>query len=117
MYGPRHGRLVARRQAAGKIVAGACTSGAETDQKTIDCLVKAALKALDFVEDPELDSPECLAPELPFAPHQGGRPARRLPSPALLRLAERGVRGVFGCPVTRPHVRRVRLDLVVRRWY
>lgn len=67
MYGPRHGRLVARRQAAGKIVAGACTSGAETDQKTIDCLVKAALKALDFVEDPELDSPECLAPELPFA--------------------------------------------------
>jgi hypothetical protein len=53
--------------AAGKIPATACVYGAETDQKTIDCLIKVAIKALDVVEDPELDAPECLAPDLTFA--------------------------------------------------
>src|SRR5262245_14280120 len=31
-----------KQEAAGTVVAGGCDSGAETDQKTIDCLVKAA---------------------------------------------------------------------------
>ncbi len=54
-------------EAEGKIPAGACAYGAETDQKTIDCLIKAANKAFDVLEDPELDAPECLEPNLTFA--------------------------------------------------
>lgn len=53
--------------AAGAMPPSACDYGAETDPKTIDCLVKVAIKALDVVEDPELDAPECLAPDLTFA--------------------------------------------------
>lgn len=51
----------------GKLPADSCVYGAETDQRTIDCLIKAALKAFVVLEDPELDAPECLAPQLSFA--------------------------------------------------
>jgi hypothetical protein len=54
-------------QADGKIPPGACSYGSETDTKTIDCLIKAGGKALDYVEDPGLDAPECLEPNLTFA--------------------------------------------------
>ncbi len=56
-----------KAEANGKVAPDSCIYLAETDQKTIDCLVKAAVKGLDFLEDPELDAPECLAPELSFA--------------------------------------------------
>jgi hypothetical protein len=46
---------------------GACVYGVEADAKTIECLIKAGTKALDVVEDADLDAPECLAPELSFA--------------------------------------------------
>ncbi len=54
-------------EGAGKLPPGGCVYGAETDGKTIACLIKAANKAFDVLEDPELDAPECLAPQLGFA--------------------------------------------------
>jgi hypothetical protein len=56
-----------KAEAAGKLPAGSCGYVDGTDQKTIDCLIKAAEKAFDFIEDPELDAPECLEPNLTFA--------------------------------------------------
>ena len=55
-----------KAEGEGKVAPGSCDYGAETDTKTIECLIKAGNKALDVVEDPELDAPECLAPELSF---------------------------------------------------
>ena len=54
-------------EAGGKIPAGSCEYVNVTDSKTIDCLIKTGAKALDYVEDPDLDAPECLEPELTFA--------------------------------------------------
>jgi hypothetical protein len=54
-------------EASGKIPAGACAGLSTTDAKGLACLIKVANKAFDAVEDPELDTPECLAPDLPFA--------------------------------------------------
>jgi hypothetical protein len=56
-----------KAEGTGKIALGACVYGAEADDDTIECLIKAATKAFDVIEDPELDAPECLAPELTFA--------------------------------------------------
>lgn len=56
-----------KREAVGKAEAGSCTALEETDAKTVECLTKVVVKALDFLEDPELDAPECLEPELSFA--------------------------------------------------
>jgi hypothetical protein len=53
--------------AAGKIAPETCVYANVTYQPTFDCLVKVADKALDFLEDPALDAPECLAPSLGFA--------------------------------------------------
>jgi hypothetical protein len=54
-------------EARGTLPAGSCVYGPEAEPKTLACLTKVALKALDFVEDPALDAPECLERELTFA--------------------------------------------------
>jgi hypothetical protein len=54
-------------EASGKIPAGACAGLSTTDPKGLACLIKVATKAFDAIEDPDLDTPECLAPDLPFA--------------------------------------------------
>ncbi len=54
-------------QASGKIPAGACDGLGTTDPKGLACLIKVANKAFDALENPELDTPECLAGDLPFA--------------------------------------------------
>jgi hypothetical protein len=56
-----------KAEAAGKVPAGSCVYLAQTDSKTTECLIKVGDKALDLLEDPELDAPECLAPSLSFA--------------------------------------------------
>jgi len=56
-----------KAEGAGKLPPDVCVYGAESDATTIECLIKAATKAFDVLEDPELDAPECLAPELSFA--------------------------------------------------
>jgi hypothetical protein len=56
-----------KAEAAGKVPAGACVYLVGSDPKTTECLIKVGDKALDLLGDPELDAPECLAPELEFA--------------------------------------------------
>lgn len=56
-----------KAEADGKLPAGSCVYPADTVEKTFDCLLKVAFKAFDVLEDPDLDAPECLAPELGFA--------------------------------------------------
>ena len=56
-----------KAEAAGKVPAGACVYLVGSDPKTTECLIKVGDKALDLLEDPELDAPECLAPSLSFA--------------------------------------------------
>lgn len=55
-----------KREAAGTIDPGGCVANAETDPTTIGCLVEVGTTALEFLEDPELDTPECLQDELAF---------------------------------------------------
>jgi hypothetical protein len=57
-----------RREGAGRAAPGSCEALAETDAKTIACLIRIEEKAFKFLDDPEIDAPECLAPELDFAP-------------------------------------------------
>ncbi len=60
-------------ESSGKIPAGSCEGLESTDPKALACLIKVAIKAFDTLEDPDLDTPECLAPDLPFAlPVLGG---------------------------------------------
>jgi hypothetical protein len=54
-------------EASGKIPRGACAGLATTDPKGLACLIKVADKAFVTLENPELDTPECLASDLPFA--------------------------------------------------
>src|SRR5262245_12748012 len=56
-----------KAEAAHKVPAGACVYLVGSDPKTTECLIKVGDKALDLLEDPELDAPECLSPSLSFA--------------------------------------------------
>lgn len=53
-------------EAKGTTPPGSCDAGAETHAKTLACLIKVTLKAATFIEDPALDAPECLTPDLTF---------------------------------------------------
>jgi hypothetical protein len=56
-----------KRELEGAVPAGVCAAGAESDPKTIDCIVNVAEKPLALVEDPAIDAPECLEPLLSIA--------------------------------------------------